>query len=207
MEARRYDGNDAGRPAVGGLRGEVTTAIARCAGCGRSSVVAELAVYGPDPGLVGPMSRLRGRTPATRADAGLGLARPERHELPSPPGPRRRAVTLAGTCWGRGQVALVLLMISAASSLSGSRSRARWRRLLRQVGLPVDLMGPAGHRPGSRRVRAHVGPQPQEGPDQARAVQLDRSPHGLLELVVVEVELGRLRRGQPVEHRRCGVRA
>jgi hypothetical protein len=32
---------------------EVTTAIARCRGCGRSSPVATLVVFGPDPGLVG----------------------------------------------------------------------------------------------------------------------------------------------------------
>lgn len=31
---------------------EVTTAVARCAGCGRESAVAELAVYGPAPGVV-----------------------------------------------------------------------------------------------------------------------------------------------------------
>jgi hypothetical protein len=31
---------------------EVTTAKAQCAGCGRVSAVAELAVYGPEPGFV-----------------------------------------------------------------------------------------------------------------------------------------------------------
>ena len=72
--------------------------------------------------------------------------------------------------------------------------------------MPVYLMGPSGHRPGSRRVRTQLGPHSQEGPDQARAVQLDRSPHGLLEPVVVEVELGRLDRGQSVEGRHCRVR-
>jgi len=37
-------------------------------------------------------------------------------------------------------------------------------------------------------------------------VQLDRSPHGVDEPLVVEVELGRLGRGQSVERRLCGVR-
>jgi hypothetical protein len=37
---------------LAGQHVDVTSAIARCAGCGRSTVVAELAVYGPDPGLV-----------------------------------------------------------------------------------------------------------------------------------------------------------
>jgi hypothetical protein len=36
-------------------------------------------------------------------------------------------------------------------------------------------------------------------------VQLDRSPHGVDESLVVEVELGRLDRGQSVEHRLCCV--
>ncbi len=31
---------------------EVTTAVATCAGCGREAAVAELAVYGPTPGVV-----------------------------------------------------------------------------------------------------------------------------------------------------------
>ena len=32
---------------------DVTTAVARCRGCGRSAPVATLTVYGPEPGLVG----------------------------------------------------------------------------------------------------------------------------------------------------------
>ena len=47
-----YDGNMLAGPLADVFAVEVTTAVARCAGCGRSSVVAELAVYGPEPGLV-----------------------------------------------------------------------------------------------------------------------------------------------------------
>jgi hypothetical protein len=47
-----YDGNILAGPLAEVFTAEVTTAIARCRSCGRSSVVAELAVYGPDPGLV-----------------------------------------------------------------------------------------------------------------------------------------------------------
>ena len=47
-----YDGN-----ALAGLLSEIftveaTVGLARCRGCGRTSAVAELAVYGPEPGLV-----------------------------------------------------------------------------------------------------------------------------------------------------------
>ena len=48
-----YDGNALAGPLSEVFAVEVTTAVARCRGCGRSSAVAELAVYGPDPGLVG----------------------------------------------------------------------------------------------------------------------------------------------------------
>ena len=47
-----YDGNALAGPLADVFAVEVTTAVARCAGCGRSSAVAELAVYGPDPGFV-----------------------------------------------------------------------------------------------------------------------------------------------------------
>jgi hypothetical protein len=47
-----YDGNILAGPLAEVFDVEVTSAIARCAGCGRSTVVAELAVYGPHPGLV-----------------------------------------------------------------------------------------------------------------------------------------------------------
>jgi Family of unknown function (DUF6510) len=47
-----YDGNIMAGPMAEVFAVEVTAAIARCAGCGRSTVVAELAVYGPEPGLV-----------------------------------------------------------------------------------------------------------------------------------------------------------
>ena len=48
-----YDGNALAGPLSEVFAVEVTTAVARCRGCGRSSPVAELTVYGPDPGLVG----------------------------------------------------------------------------------------------------------------------------------------------------------
>jgi hypothetical protein len=47
-----YDGNALAGPLSQVFTAEVTTAVARCRACGRSSVVAELAVYGPEPGLV-----------------------------------------------------------------------------------------------------------------------------------------------------------
>ena len=47
-----YDGNILAGPLSDVFAFEVTTALAQCAGCGRSSAVAELAVYGPEPGLV-----------------------------------------------------------------------------------------------------------------------------------------------------------
>jgi hypothetical protein len=48
-----YDGNMLAGPLTELFAFDVTTAVARCGGCGRSSAVAELAVYGPEPGLVG----------------------------------------------------------------------------------------------------------------------------------------------------------
>jgi Family of unknown function (DUF6510) len=48
-----YDGNALAGPLAEVFAVEVTTAIARCRGCGRSSPVATLVVFGPDPGLVG----------------------------------------------------------------------------------------------------------------------------------------------------------
>ena len=47
-----YDGNVLAGPLSEVFAADVTVAVARCRGCGRSSVVAELAVYGPEPGLV-----------------------------------------------------------------------------------------------------------------------------------------------------------
>jgi hypothetical protein len=56
METRRegatYDGNALAGPLTEIFSVEVTTAVARCRGCGASHAVAELAVYGPTPGLV-----------------------------------------------------------------------------------------------------------------------------------------------------------
>jgi hypothetical protein len=48
-----YDGNVLAGPLSEVFVAEVTTAEARCRGCGESSPVAALAVYGPEPGLVG----------------------------------------------------------------------------------------------------------------------------------------------------------
>jgi hypothetical protein len=48
-----YDGNALAGPLSEVFAVEVTTAVARCRGCGLSSPLAVLAVYGPDPGLVG----------------------------------------------------------------------------------------------------------------------------------------------------------
>jgi hypothetical protein len=52
MTGATYDGNVLAGPLAEVFAAELTTAYARCGGCGRESVVAELAVYGPDPGLV-----------------------------------------------------------------------------------------------------------------------------------------------------------
>jgi len=51
-ESARYDGNLLAGPLSEVFAVEVTTAVAQCRGCGRTSAVAELAVYGPEPGLV-----------------------------------------------------------------------------------------------------------------------------------------------------------
>jgi Family of unknown function (DUF6510) len=56
MDAR-YDGNTLAGPLTEVFTADVTTGVARCRSCGRSSLVAELAVYGPGPGLV---ARCRG---------------------------------------------------------------------------------------------------------------------------------------------------
>ena len=48
-----YDGNALAGPLSEVFAVEVTTAVARCRGCGLSSRVAALVVFGPDPGLVG----------------------------------------------------------------------------------------------------------------------------------------------------------
>ena len=48
-----YDGNALAGPLSEVFAVEVTSAVARCRGCGLSSPVAALAVYGPAPGLVG----------------------------------------------------------------------------------------------------------------------------------------------------------
>jgi hypothetical protein len=46
------DGNMLAGPLADVFTEEVTTAQARCRGCGKLSAIAELAVYGPEPGLV-----------------------------------------------------------------------------------------------------------------------------------------------------------
>ena len=47
-----YDGNALAGPLSEVFAAEVSIASARCRGCGLSSVVAELTVFGPDPGWV-----------------------------------------------------------------------------------------------------------------------------------------------------------
>ncbi len=47
-----YDGNLLAGPLSDVFAVEVTTAVATCRGCGRATTVAELTVYGPEPGLV-----------------------------------------------------------------------------------------------------------------------------------------------------------
>jgi hypothetical protein len=47
-----FDGNLLGGPLSDVFTQEATTAQARCLGCGLLSAMAELAVYGPEPGLV-----------------------------------------------------------------------------------------------------------------------------------------------------------
>jgi hypothetical protein len=51
--AAKYDGNLLAGPLAEVFTADVTTGVARCRRCDRSWVVAELAVYGPEPGLVG----------------------------------------------------------------------------------------------------------------------------------------------------------
>ena len=51
-EGARYDGNALAGPLSEVFAVEVTSAVARCDGCGRTSAVGSLAVYGPDPGMV-----------------------------------------------------------------------------------------------------------------------------------------------------------
>ena len=46
------DGNMLAGPLSEVFTEEVTTAQARCRGCGKLSSIAQLAVYGPEPGLV-----------------------------------------------------------------------------------------------------------------------------------------------------------
>ena len=48
-----YDGNALAGPLSEVFALEVTAAVARCRGCGLSSRVATLVVFGPEPGLVG----------------------------------------------------------------------------------------------------------------------------------------------------------
>ena len=51
-EGAPHDGNLLAGPLADVFAVEVTTAVARCRGCGRTSAIAQLAVYGPAPGLV-----------------------------------------------------------------------------------------------------------------------------------------------------------
>ena len=51
-QTRTLDGNVLAGPLSDVFAAEVTTAVARCGGCGAQVEVAQLAVYGPEPGLV-----------------------------------------------------------------------------------------------------------------------------------------------------------
>ncbi|MBF8185806.1 hypothetical protein ITP53_08635 [Nonomuraea sp. K274] len=53
MTAEHLDGNALGGPLGEIFAVDVTTATGRCASCGLTGPLAELRVYGPDPGLVG----------------------------------------------------------------------------------------------------------------------------------------------------------
>ncbi|EWT01997.1 hypothetical protein N865_20590 [Intrasporangium oryzae NRRL B-24470] len=48
-----FDGNVMAGPLSEVFAVDITTAQGRCRGCGTTSVIATLRVYGPDPGLVG----------------------------------------------------------------------------------------------------------------------------------------------------------
>ena len=52
MSPPTYDGNLLAGPLTEVFTAEVTSAVARCGGCGTESEVARLTVHGPDPGLV-----------------------------------------------------------------------------------------------------------------------------------------------------------
>ena len=47
-----FDGNALAGPLADVFATDVTTAVARCRGCGLPSPIATLVVYGPDPGQV-----------------------------------------------------------------------------------------------------------------------------------------------------------
>ena len=47
-----WDGNTLAGPLSEVFTAEMTAATARCRGCGHTGAVAELKVYGPDPGFV-----------------------------------------------------------------------------------------------------------------------------------------------------------
>ena len=47
-----YDGNMLAGPLSEVFTPDVTTALTRCGGCGHTAALAELVVYGPDPGWV-----------------------------------------------------------------------------------------------------------------------------------------------------------
>src|SRR3712207_2485578 len=52
MADATYDANLLAGPLTDVLAAEMTTAYARCGGCGHDSLIAQLRVYGPGPGLV-----------------------------------------------------------------------------------------------------------------------------------------------------------
>jgi Zn finger protein HypA/HybF involved in hydrogenase expression len=52
-ETAAYDGNILAGPLSEVFTIEATTAVARCAECGRTSAIGTLRVYSPEPGMVG----------------------------------------------------------------------------------------------------------------------------------------------------------
>jgi hypothetical protein len=88
-----YDGNALAGPLSEVFALEVTAAVARCRGCGLSSPVAALAVYGPAPGLVGRCagcSDVLLRVVRTPDAVWLDLSGMTSLRLPAPPEPSQQ---------------------------------------------------------------------------------------------------------------------
>ena len=93
-EGATYDGNVLAGPLAEVFAVEVTTAVARCRGCGR--VVRRRGAGGVRAGARAgrPVPRVRRRAAADRADRRRGLARPGRHVVAAA---AARAIAAAGT--------------------------------------------------------------------------------------------------------------